>query len=306
MSRKARRFGGGPTGLGKTAVAFALARIAPVELISMDAMLVYRDLAIVTAKPGPAERAEHPIHAIDLVASSESFSVASYLEEAERAELEIEARGRVPVFVGGTGLYLKALTHGLFEGPPPDPELRRSLTERAEREGDEALYAELQRVDPSAAAKIHPRDRKRVVRALEVFVKTGERISELQREWTLAGHFPRILVGLRVPKEALARRIAARVDAMLVAGGAEEVRAASAKGFSREAREAVGVKEIAEWNAGAIDRATCRERMIQRTRLLARRQATWLRSFEEIRWVDAGDALALARVAAEVKRVLEL
>lgn len=306
MTRRARRFLIGPTASGKTAVGFALARIAPVELVSMDSMLVYRDLAVVTAKPEVHELAETPLHAIDLVSAAEPFSVARYLAEAERAEREIEARGGVPVFVGGTALYLKALTHGLFEGPAPDAELRRALSERADREGDAALYADLERIDPGAASRIHPRDRKRVIRALEVFEKTGERISELQREWTLSGGFPRILVGLRVPREELARRIAARVDAMLERGLVQEVVAAMARGLSSEAREAVGVREVEDLMGGRLDRSGCRDAIVRRTRDLARRQGTWFRSFEEVRWVEAGEGRSVGEMAGEVKRVLEL
>ncbi|HKE02290.1 MAG TPA: tRNA (adenosine(37)-N6)-dimethylallyltransferase MiaA [Planctomycetota bacterium] len=304
--RRVRRFLVGATASGKTAVGFALARIAPAELVSMDSMLVYRGLDVLTAKPSAAERAACPLHATDLVDASGSFSVARYLEVAEAAEREIESRGRAPVFVGGTALYLKALTHGLFEGPPSDPELRRELTERAEREGAEALHGELQRIDPSAASRIHPRDRKRVIRALEVFTATGEKISELQREWTLSAGFPRIAVGLRVPREELARRIGERVDRMLAAGLVDEVRAARERGLSREAREAVGVKEAEAVLEGRLDFASARAEIVRRTRELARRQATWFRSFPEIVWVDADETRTPDAIALDVRRTLEL
>ncbi|MBL8696129.1 MAG: tRNA (adenosine(37)-N6)-dimethylallyltransferase MiaA [Planctomycetes bacterium] len=310
--RRVRRFLVGPTASGKSAVAERLvldapAGAPPIELISMDSMQVYRGLDILTAKPSPQERARAPILGLDLVEPSESFTVARYVTLCEEWERAAHERGATPIFVGGTPLYLKALTHGLFEGPPADPALRRELNERAEREGDEALHADLLRVDPAAAARIHPRDRKRIVRALEVFAQTGERISDLQRQWTLSHGFPRVLVGLSVPRDELHRRIAARVDHMLSAGALEEVRRISAAGgFSREAAAAVGVSELLDVLLGQASLEEARETMIRRTRELARRQGTWFRSFPELHGIDAGAPRSIAEIAQEARRSLEL
>lgn len=310
--RAARRFLVGATASGKSAVATEIALQTAgtrhtVSLISMDSMLVYRGLDIVTAKPDAQSRATAPLSAVDLVDPGESFSVAKFLDAAERAETEILDRGAVPLFVGGTGLYLRALTHGLFEGPPSDLGLRATLSARARKDGIDALYADLQAIDPDAAAKIHMRDEKRIIRALEVFAATGERISKLQRQWTLSSGFPRIIVGLNVPKECLQKRIEARVDAMLDGGVSEEIaRFQAGSGFSREALAAVGVREVLEWNAGASTREACRAAIIKRTRELARRQGTWFRSYPEIRWVEVPSDMPVAEIATEVIRILEL
>lgn len=309
--RQARRFLVGATAAGKSAVAFEIARRTrgrrdPVELISMDSMLVYRGLDVVTAKPTAAELAETPIRCMDLAEPREAFSVARYLAAAEEAEAEILARGSVPLFVGGTGLYLKALTHGLFEGPAADPALRRELAERAEREGAEALHRDLARIDPAAASKIHPRDRKRTIRALEVFAATGEPISKLQREWTLSLGFPRIVVGLHVERDELHRRIAQRADAMLALGLVEEIRRARDGGLSREASLAVGVPEVLRHLAGETSLAACRDEIVLHTRQLARRQATWFRSFPEAVWIAAGEGRSAGEVAEHALRALEL
>jgi tRNA dimethylallyltransferase len=272
----------------------------------MDSMLVYRNLDIVTAKPTKKELASAPLAAIDLADTNETFTVAKYLEEAETNEKRILESGRVPLFVGGTGLYLKALTHGLFEGPAADAKIRAELTARADAEGVESVYADLLRLDPAAASRIHPRDRKRIIRALEVFTLTGEPISKLQREWTLSLGFPRVLVGLRVERDDLHRRIARRVDAMLDAGLVDEVRRAREVGISREAGLAVGIPEVLAHLEGKTTLRECRDAIVLHTRQLARRQATWFRSYKEVIWIDAGEGRPVEEIAAQAVRTLEL
>ncbi len=265
----------------------------------MDSMLVYRGLDVVTAKPTAEERRAAPIHGLDLVDPSEPFSVARYLETAEALERAIEARGHAVLFVGGTSLYLKALTHGLSDLPGADPALRAELEERGAALGSPALHAELAAADPEAAARIHERDLRRIVRALEVHRAAGRPISSLQREWAGRPGAPRRIVGIRVDRETLHRRIEARIDVMFERGLEEEIRRVAAGGFSREAAAAVGVAEVRALLSGAIDRSECRARMVRRTRTLVRRQETWLRSFPEVRWIDGGDGREADAIAKD-------
>jgi tRNA dimethylallyltransferase len=241
--------------------------------------------------------------------------VARWLEEARAAERAVAARGARALFVGGTMFYLKALVAGLFEGPDADPGLRAALEERYEREGAAALHAELARDDPASARRIHPNDRKRLVRALEVQAQTGRPLSAHQTAWGLHGAppapspRPRRLVALTRPPEELERRIRARVERMLDAGWAEEVEALrAAGGFSRTAAQALGYAEVLALVEGRLDRAACVERITVRTRRFARKQRTWLRGFPELAWVEleanedprlrADEVLALLGLAA--------
>ena len=283
----------GPTAAGKSELAVRVAERAGAEILSMDSMLVYRGMDVGTAKPGPEWTGRVPHHLLDLVGPEESFSVQRWLAEAERALADVRERGRRALFVGGTAFFLRALVHGLFDGPPADPELRARIEARAERVGAPALHAELEGVDPESAGRIHPNDRKRVVRALEVHEQTGRALSSWQNEWGWHGREApagreRRIAGLRVAPGELEQRIRARTAAMLDAGWVEEALAVRAgPGFGPTAIQALGYAEVLELADGAIDRATCEERIALRTRQFARRQRTWLRRFGEIGWIAA-------------------
>jgi tRNA dimethylallyltransferase len=191
----------GCTAGGKGSVGREIARRIGGEIVSVDSMKVYRRMDIGTAKPGSAVRGEIPHHCIDVAEPSESFSVAQFVDCADAAIADIRNRGRVPLAVGGTSLYIKALSEGLFEGPSADRQIRAELAERAEREGLAALHAELARVDPASAERIHPNDQRRIVRALEVHRITGTPISELQTQWeSQAARYDGVFVGLRRDK----------------------------------------------------------------------------------------------------------
>jgi tRNA dimethylallyltransferase len=302
------RFLLGPTASGKTAVALALARLSPIEAVSMDSMQVFRGMDVGTAKPTAAERDFLPHHAIDLADPREPFDVARYLSAAESAAEEIASRGQVPLFVGGAGLYLRALTHGLMTGASADPALREELHRRAEAEGGAALHRELSDVDPIAASRLHPNDVKRVVRALEVFRLTGSPISVLQRDWANPRtERDRILVGLRLDRDALHRRIGRRVDAMLAAGLVEEVaRIRDGGGFGPQSSQALGYREALEHLAGRLSLPDCRLAVIKATREFARRQMTWFRSYPDMRWIDVGEEEDPTAIAPRVARKLEL
>ncbi|MBM3977099.1 MAG: tRNA (adenosine(37)-N6)-dimethylallyltransferase MiaA [Planctomycetes bacterium] len=277
----------GVTGSGKTGFGIELARATGAEVLSLDSMLVYRGLDIGTAKPTAEQRAAVPHHLIDLVEPRERYDLSRYLADARAALAGIERRGRRALFVGGTALYLRALTHGLFEGPPHDAGLRSELQARARELGPARLHAELAAVDPASAARLHPNDEKRIVRALEVWRQTGKALSELQREWNNGTGRQRRLVGLQVEPAELERRLLERAAAMLDAGWAAEALRARAEGLGASAVQALGYADVLEFAQGRITREECLRRVVLRTRQFARRQRTWLRKFPEILWLPA-------------------
>ncbi len=281
----------GPTASGKTELALLLGERTGAWVVSMDSMQVYRRMDIGTAKPGPAERARVPHFALDVVEPSERYDVQRYLADAGRALAAIRAAGRPALFVGGTGLYLRALVQGLFSGPDVDPELRARLEQRFDREGGAVLHAELERHDPAAAIRIHARDRKRLVRALEVLEQTGRTPSDWQRQWGWHGAAavarPHRIVGTRLSPEELEPRIRSRIAGMLERGWAEEARAIrDGPGFGPTASQALGYREVLELADGRVGRSEVEETLSRLTRRFVRRQNTWFRSFPEIRWLD--------------------
>lgn len=269
----------GPTAGGKTALAVSLAHLlaargTPAEVVTADAFQVYRGLEIGTAKPTQHERAGVPHHLIDLVEPTERFSVHDWLRHADALVHDLRARGTVPIVVGGTNLYVRAFLEGLFEGPEPDLDLRAELSAmpQPERRG------ELERVDPNAAARIHPADERRTVRALEVFRQTGTPISELQRQWTGTPREGARLVGLEWPVDAINGRINARVRAMMADGLLEEVRGLRERGrLGPQAAEALGYKQLIAHLDGHATLDEAVEKIKIETRRFAKNQRTWLR-----------------------------
>ncbi len=305
----------GPTASGKGRLAVEVARLVGGEVISVDSMKVYRGMDVGTAKPPPEARRGVPFHLLDIRHPSESMSAAAWREEALAAEAGVRARGRVPIFAGGTALYVRALTEGVFEGPPADWTLRRALEAEAERAGTAALHARLAAVDPKTAARLHPHDRRRVIRALEVFEKTGRPISELQRQWASPvfggaaaeeARAGRAMVGLLWARDALYRRIDERVERMFARGFVEEARRllADPRGIGREAAQALGYRELFAWlragGAAARPLADVVAEIQRKTRRFSRRQMTFFRHFPDVDWWpvserDAADPEALAR-----------
>lgn len=297
----------GPTGSGKTPLGVELARRLEAEIVSMDSMAIYRGMDIGTAKPTAAERKAVPHHLLDLIEPSQEFSLAQYVEAAHRAVDEIRGRGREVLFVGGTPLYLKALLRGIFEGPPADWPFRRRLEELARNEGAGALHDRLVQVDPVAAARLHPNDLRRIIRALEVYEKTGEPISRHQRQFE-AGHVPQdsTVFVLNWPRDELDARIDARVEEMFRTGLVDEVRQLMTNpgGLSRTARQAVGYPEVLQHLAQQRDLAQTVELVKLRTRQFARRQMTWFRSLAECQSVELHEPLDPAKVADHVMHSL--
>ena len=287
----------GPTATGKTALAVALARAIDGEIVGADSRQVYRRLDIGTAKPTPDERALAPHHLLDVVDPDEPFSLAEYLALATVALEDIWARGRQPLLVGGSGQYVWALLEGwTVPRLPPQRELRRSLEERAEREGAEALHRELAHVDPQAAAGIDPRNVRRVIRALEVYQTTGRPISFWQEK--APPSWDTLVLGLACPRDELYRRIDARVDGMVQAGLVDEVQGLLTMGYSRElpSMSGIGYREVCQYLAGELDLSAAAARIKTATHRLARQQATWFRRDDpRIRWLDVSLGKSLER-----------
>ncbi|MGC9454741.1 MAG: tRNA (adenosine(37)-N6)-dimethylallyltransferase MiaA [Phycisphaerae bacterium] len=296
----------GATACGKGSVAREVARRIGGRIVSVDSMKVYRRMDIGTAKPPPQVRREIPHYCIDVAEPSEHFSVARYVECADAAVADIRAAGAVPLAVGGTSLYIKALSEGLFEGPSGDAEIRRRLRSRAEQEGTPALHAELTQVDPTAAARIHPNDRKRIVRALEVYELTGTPISELQRQWGNRRRYDCLLIGLRREKPDLHHRINRRAERMVEAGLVDEVRSllAEPEGLAPQAAQAVGYAETIEHLQGRLTLEEATERIKINTRRLAKKQRTWHRRWRDVRWVDIDADEPCERTADRVREII--
>jgi tRNA dimethylallyltransferase len=295
----------GPTASGKTEIGLELAELLSAEIVSLDSMAIYRGMNIGTAKPGPAERQRIAHHLLDLVEPTEDYSVAQYVAAAEQAVADIAARGKTALFVGGTPLYLKSLLRGIFSGPPADWALRGQWQQVIEREGAEHLHARLAQVDPQSALRLHPRDTRRVIRALEVWEKTGQSISALQQQFERSRPSDQCRVfALQWPRQELGGRIDARVDAMFAAGFVDEARQLVDRHgpLSRTASQAVGYKEVLEHLSGARTQEETRELVKLRTRQFAKRQGTWFRSLSECRTVKLSGTVDSRRIAISISR----
>ena len=297
----------GATASGKTALGVEIARAINADVVSMDSMAIYRRMDVGVATPTREERAEIAHHMIDLVEPTQEYSTADYLRDAANAVRDARAQGKRALFVGGTPLYLKAILFGVFDSPAPDPELRRQLREM-EDAAPGALHRELARVDPVAAARLHPHDVKRVARALEVFRLSGAPISQLQNQFSGSPRVdPRRVFILTRDRAALYERINARVDEMMRAGFLEETRALTeSNALGPTARQALGYRELASALSGETTLESAVELLKQRTRNFAKRQETWFRSLEKIgaRRIVA-DGRSLADLRAEICGIVE-
>jgi len=279
----------GPTASGKTGVGLELAQRMNAEILSLDSMAIFRGMDIGTAKPTAEEQAQVPHHLVDLISPAEEFSVAMYQAAAAEKIADIRARGKEVLFVGGTPLYLKTLLRGLFEGPEADWEFRRQVEEELREVGQAALHKRLLQVDPISAARLHPNDTRRLMRALEVYKLTGQPISHLQMQFdeALTPDECRVFV-LERPVEELHQRIDQRVEQMFQRGLVEEVQGLVDRGqvFGRTATQAVGYREVLAHLRGECSLSEAMEQMKTRTRRFAKRQRTWFRSLAECRMVS--------------------
>ncbi len=279
----------GPTACGKTALSLALAERFDAEIVSLDSMTLYRGMNIGTAKPSRAEQARVRHHLIDILDPHEEYSLADYLTAAEACCRDIVARHRRPLFVGGTGLYLRGVLRGVFEGPAADWDLRKQLEEQLSHDGAVALHRELQQIDPPTAIRLHPNDTRRVIRAIEVFRLTGRAMSEHHEQLARpTDERPRHVYWLSPPREWLYQRINDRVEQMFEQGLLNEVRQLKElpQGLGQIARQGLGYKEVLDWLASPASEAiTPTAELIDliqtRTRQFAKRQHTWFRNLEE-------------------------
>ncbi len=293
----------GPTATGKTATAVLVARAIGGEVVSVDSMAVYRGMDVGTAKPSEAERAAVLFHLIDVVSPDEPFNVSRYRDLAEAVLQDIRARGRRAVLAGGTGLYLRVLLEGFgLTSSPPDTALRERLNREADERGSPALHARLRALDPAAAERIHPNDRVRTIRALEVCLTSGVPITTLQaRDAAQRSARPARKFALTAERDELYRRIDERVDAMIHAGLEQEVRRLLDAGYSPELppMRSLGYKEMTAYLRGETDMETAVEGVKRETRRFAKRQLTWFRADPELTWIDVGGR-SPADVAAEI------
>jgi len=282
----------GPTGVGKSAAALVLARATGGEIINGDSMQVYRGFDIGTDKPAAADRRSVPHHLLDILDASAQFTAADFVACAFAAATGILNRGGIPYVVGGTGLYIKALLEGLFPGPGRDPDVRAALEEEAREKGLDALHGRLAAVDPAYAAKVGPRDKVRIIRALEVFTVTGEPLSaHFPRTESRMSEFSVLKLGLELEREELYRRIEARVDRMFAAGLVEEVRGLLAAGVDARAApfKAIGYRRVLAHLKGELPLEGAIVLTKTDTRHYAKRQMTWFRKMEGIRWFPGDD-----------------
>lgn len=297
----------GPTATGKTSVGIELAAMLDGETISADSMAIYRGMDIGTAKPTAEEQSRAVFHLIDVVRPDEEFTVADFQRLAEETIADIRRRGKVPILVGGTGLYVKALTEGLnIPSAGPDWELREELRAEAEEHGGEILLSRLREFDPETAERLHPNDIKRIIRAIEVYTLTGRPLSEFHRAEgkTDVAHDVR-LFGLTMSRESLYRWIERRIDDQLGAGLVAEVRELLAKGYTADmpSMQGLGYKQIAAYLNGECDYETAIELFKRDTRRFAKRQFTWFRADKRIHWLDAEDGRA-RNMATEIAELL--
>ncbi len=278
----------GPTAVGKTRTGIELAKRFEGEIVSADSQQVYRGMDIGTAKANLTERSEIPHHLIDIAEPSEHFDVARFVELADAAIADMASRGKRAFVVGGTGMYLRMLVNGLCEAPPQDPEIRKQLEDEAETAGLAKMHERLMEIDPESALGIHPNDPTRIVRALEIFELTGTPASEFRK---LHGYsdkrYDALKIGLTIDRAELYERINARIDHMIDAGLLEEVRGLVKKyGPDAQGLKAVGYREFVRHLAGELSLDDAVELAKRNSRRFAKRQLTWFRSDDEIRWFD--------------------
>lgn len=291
----------GPTASGKTDLGIALARRFDAEIVSADSRQVYRKLDIGSAKPTPAQQAAVAHHLIDVVDADQDFDVAQYRDLAERAIADIEARGKRVLVVGGTGLYVNVLRGGLFEGPSRDAPLRARL-EAEELADPGSLYRRLLAVDPQSAARLHPNDRVRLVRAVEVFELSGRPLSEWHRQHAAARADREVrILAIDLQREVLYARINKRCAAMIDAGLVEEVRGLYAIGYDPKllSLQSLGYREIGAYVRGECELEVAIEQMARATRNFAKRQLTWFRGHPPVEWLPPRelDLIAAVRTA---------
>ena len=282
----------GPTGIGKTGFAIALARQFNAEIVGADSMQIYRRMDIGTAKPTPEEKAAAPHHLVDVVEPDDTFDAAAYVRMADDIITHLAGRKVLPLVVGGTGLYIKTLVYGLFKGRSTDSTLRRKLMDQAEQAGSAALHARLAGKDPAAAARIHVNDSYRIIRALEIIETTGRPVSDqFERHGFARARYEALQIGLHMPRQALYDRIDKRVDMMVAQGLEAEVRRLLRDGYSPELKsmQSLGYRHMADFIQGRLAWDEALRTLKRDHRRYAKRQMTWFRAVPDIHWLEPGE-----------------
>nr|HID59762.1 tRNA (adenosine(37)-N6)-dimethylallyltransferase MiaA [Desulfobacterales bacterium] len=295
----------GPTAVGKTELAFRLAKRIGAEIVSADSRQIYRYMDIGTAKPTPEQRKAVKHHFIDIVNPDERYTAGDYGQQARSVIRDLFCQNQFPVVVGGSGFYIRALLDGLFHGPRSDPKVKEGLIEKVKRLGSNRLHQELMRIDSEAAGRIHPNDIQRIVRALEVYQLTGKPISRLQRESPQGMfEFEPIIIGLTMERTCLYQRIDKRVDDMISKGLIEEVKKLEEMGYGRDLNSlnTVGYKEIFPLLDGEARLEETVDRIKKNSRRYAKRQLTWFRRDPRIKWTQVRDQNL---VVEEILRIIE-
>ncbi|MDP1758975.1 MAG: tRNA (adenosine(37)-N6)-dimethylallyltransferase MiaA [Thermodesulfovibrionales bacterium] len=294
----------GPTGVGKTEVSILLARALDTEIISADSMQIYRGMDIGTAKPSEEQRMNIKHHMIDSVSPVEPFSVGRYIEDVKPIIENLHKKNKIPIVAGGTGLYIKAMTRGIFSGPSADWKLREELASLEEGQ-DGALYSYLQKLDQEAASKIMPTDTRRIIRALEVCLKTQKGISEFQQKLTTPLPYEFIKIGFRRERKELYSMLEARVDKMIEAGLVEEVKKILGMNPDKTPMQAIGYKEIAMYLNGEIPLEEAIRLTKRNTKRYAKRQFTWFNKEEDIHWTDITGIQDVSEIFKRLRQILD-
>ncbi len=292
----------GPTGVGKTDLSILISKEIPVEIISADSRQIYKLLDIGTAKPSPQILNEIPHHFINYLDLDQYYSAGQFGKEARSKIMQIFARGRIPLIVGGSGLYIRALLKGFFNGNVVNLEIRQSLQKRLEEEGSKALYKELLELDRESASKIHPNNSKRVLRALEVCLVTGKKFSNLQKKKSSPIPYRILKFGINKSRNKLYQDINSRVDLMFQNGLVSEVTRIIELGYdiNLNSINTVGYKEVIRLLNGEIDQNKCIEQVKQNSRRYAKRQLTWFRTEKNIQWYIIENSEDLKMVASDI------
>jgi len=297
----------GPTGAGKTTVGIVLAKRLGTEIISVDSRQVYRGFDIGTAKPVPEERKEVVHHLIDIASPWERFSAADFVRAATPVIERLHSQGKLPVLVGGTGLYFRALIDGIFPAPPADLNLRRQMLSEEAEKGAGWLFSQLREKDPAAAARIHPNDLVRIVRALEIYRTTGSPISKLQN-WSSAPQNFRVLwAGIERPRKELYTRAEQRIDRMISAGFPGEVKKLMSQGFSKKspAMLGLGYSRMVDFIDGKCTMEEAVRKFKQDTRHYIKRQMTWFKNDARIEWIEVTSAEEPSETAEKIFGMVE-
>jgi tRNA dimethylallyltransferase len=293
----------GPTATGKSEVAIKLAKKLDAEIISGDSMQVYKRLPILTWQPSAKNLNRVPHHLVGVLEPTSEWNAAEFARRGKKEITDIHRRGRLPLIVGGSGLYVRALLDGIFSGPGKNELIRERLYKQAEKSGSERLYARLKRIDPRTAAAVHPHDLRRIIRALEVYELSGRPISELkERTRGIASKYKTLIFGLSFPRSLLYRRIEERVEAMFRKGAVAEVKKLCCLPLSQTAALALGIKEIKEYLNGSCSLPEAKEELKKNTRRFAKRQFTWFRKDKRICWIRCSGAETTQEIA---KRILK-